>query len=437
MRRADRRRTRAEVAALATLTVAAAALTGCTSGSAPDTPDGPRPAKVQTTWVVEQSIPDVRPDGIATDPTTGLVYLGGSLPAAATSAYSGPLIKGGTRKPVLWVHPAGGGWREAAVKVTSFYGAQATLASLSAYGRLVGLGAVAGGAHANPRPSFFVGGPAGVSEREQGFYVYGGENAVGIVSVAAGPRTLLLVGQWAPDGHRASGALWTSSDGTRYVRHDEIPGLGDSAGGQRTTSPQAAAAVGDRFVVVGSTTDLTRPKLWVAPAVWLSDGTSVTPGTLPAPASLLGGPSTIACAPTAGQSSASTCLAAGLLTAGGGDHLAAWLVDVTGSATGHQLDLRGCPAPAAAPEPGETTPRAPRVRVSVSADGRGWLVASTSRAGIACRFDGSAVRPVTVPTGCLPIAVQAPPAGTATAGEPGRAELVCADGHGVTTYRQG
>ncbi len=82
--------------------------------------------------------------------------------------------------------------------MTSFYGAQATLASLSAYGRVVGLGAVAGGAHANPRPSFFVGGPTAVAEREQNFYVYGGENAVGIVSVAAGPRTLLMVGQWAP-----------------------------------------------------------------------------------------------------------------------------------------------------------------------------------------------------------------------------------------------
>jgi hypothetical protein len=77
------------------------------------------------------------------------------------------------------------------------------------------------------------------------------------------------------------------------------------------------------------------------------------------------------------------------------------------------------------------------VRVSVSSDGRGWLVASTSRAGIACRWDGSAVRAVTVPVGCRPIAVQAPPAGTATPGEPGRAELVCADAHGVTTYRQG
>jgi hypothetical protein len=421
----------------AATTLALAALTGCTSGSAPDHPDGPRPAKVDLTWVADQTLPDVSPGGIATDPTTGTTYVGGSLPAAAASSYSGPLIKGGTRKPVLWVRRPDGGWQQARLLVTSFYGAQATLAALSAYGRVMALGAVAGGAHANPRPSFFAGTLERVAEREQGFYVYGGENAVGIVSMAAGPKTLLMVGQWAPDGHRASGALWTSPDGTRYVRHDQIPGLGDSQNGQRTTSPQAAAAIGDRFVIVGSVTDLSRPKLSIAPAVWLSDGTSVSPGTLPAPATKLGGPSAIACAPTAGEPSAGTCLTAGLLTAAGAQAMSAWRVDVTGSATGVPLDLQDCPAPAPAPDPGESTPRPPRVRVSVSSDGRGWIVASTSRSGIACRVDGASVRAVTVPAGCLPVAVQAPPTGTATAGTAGRAELICADGHGVTTYRQG
>src|SRR4051794_24380021 len=282
MRRADRARIVAAAAAVATLTFSAT-LTSCTSASEPDTPDGPHPAKLKLTWVADQTIPDVSPTGIATDPTTGATYVGGSLPATATSSYSGPLIKGGTRKPVLWVRSPDGRWQQTRLTVTSFYGAQATLASLSAYGRVVGLGAVAGGAHANPRPSFFVGRPDHVAEREQNFYVYGGENAVGIVSMAAGPRTLLMVGQWAPDGHRASGALWTSPDGVRYVRHDEIPGLGDSADGRRTTSPQAAAAIGDRFVVVGSVTDLTKPALSVAPAVWASDGTTATAGSLPSP----------------------------------------------------------------------------------------------------------------------------------------------------------
>ena len=85
------------------------------------------------------------------------------------------------------------------------------------------LGAVAGGAHANPRPSFFVGGPGVIAEHEQPFDAWGGENAVGITGVAASPDRLLLVGQWAPDGHRASGALWTSADGRSYVRHDRSP----------------------------------------------------------------------------------------------------------------------------------------------------------------------------------------------------------------------
>jgi hypothetical protein len=410
------------VAALLALGTSLASCSGSSDGSRhgvkPVTPD-------RLSWTAEQTIPGIRPDGIATDPTTGTTYIGGSLPASAKSTYSGPLIKGGSRKPVLWARDPQDAWHQVALRVTSFYGAQATFASLSSYGRLVALGAVAGGAHANPRPSFFVGSATQAAEREQNFYVYGGENAVGIVSVAAGPTTLLMVGQWAPDGHRASGALWTSPDGLRYVRHDQIPGLGDSAGGQVTTSPQAAAAIGDRFVVVGSVTDLTKPTLSVAPAVWSSDGRSVTAGSLPSPTGRYGGPTAIACA-----QSPARCLAAGSLTADGVATMAAWRIDATGTPTGQALDLGGCRAPDPAPDPGETTPRPARIRVSVDDHGDGWVVASTSRAGLACRVVGSTVKPVTVPAGCIPIAVQA------AAGSSGRPELICANARGVTTYRQ-
>jgi hypothetical protein len=403
----------------AALLVLSGGLASCSEGGRQAEP-APKPQTMS--WTADQTIPDIRPGGVTTDPTTGTTYVGGSLPASAKSTYSGPLIKGGTRKPVLWSRDAQGSWHEVPLAVTSFYGAQATFASLSAYGRLVALGAVAGGAHANPRPSFFVGDAARLREREQNFYVYGGENAVGIVSVAAGPRTLLMVGQWAPDGHRASGALWTSADGTRYVRHDEIPGLGDSAGGQITTSPQAAAAIGDRFVVVGSVTDLTKPSLSVAPAVWASDGTTARAGSLPSPGGGFGGPTAIACAqPT------SRCLAAGPMTANGGVTMAAWRIDASGTPQGRPLDLTGCRLPDPAPDPGESTPRPALIRVSVDDTGDGWLVAATSRAGVACRVTGSTARPVTVPAGCIPIAVQAGAAGT---------ELVCANARGVTTYRQ-
>lgn len=427
MRRTERRRlsAAAAVGALA-LVLGVAACTGSSAGTdqRPDTVE-------QLTWAAEQTIDGVRPGGISTDPVTGTTYVGGSLPASAASSYSGPLIKGGTRKPVLWARSVGGSWHEVTLRVTSFYGAQATLAALSADGRLVGLGAVAGGAHANPRPSFFVGDARGVAEREQNFYVYGGENAVGIVSVAAGPRTLLLVGQWAPDGHRASGALWTSPDGATYVRHDEIPGLGDSPDGKRTTSPQAAAAVGDRFVVVGSVTDLAQADLSIVPAVWTSDGTSVTLGRLPASTGQLGGPTAVACA--APDPPAGSCLAAGLLTQQGRQVLAAWTVAVGDTARGSPVRLAGCAAPAPAADPGETVPRPARVRVSVDYQGNGWLVASTSRAGVACRVSHGVARPVTVPAGCVPVAVQAAAGPEAAAGRP---ELICGDAAGVRAYRQ-
>ncbi len=222
---------------LALLAVAALATSACTGSGGSSTQHGSAKtvAPQRISWVRDATIPGITPGSVTTDPVTGMTYVGGSLPAAASSAYKGPLIQGGTRKPVLWARTPAGDWHEAPVTVTSFYGAQATLASMSAYQRLTALGAVAGGAHANPRPSFFAGGAGGIAEHEQNFYVWGGENAIGIVGVAAGPTSLLMVGQWAPDGHRASGALWTSADGRAYLRHDEIPGLGDSLGGKRTT----------------------------------------------------------------------------------------------------------------------------------------------------------------------------------------------------------
>lgn len=423
------RRAAPTVAAAALLLVVAA----CTSSSGSNHGGTDHRATTEVlSWTPEQRVDGLQPGGIATDLVDGTTYVGGSLPADATSSYSGPLIQGGTRKPSLWARPAGGTWHEVPLTVTSFYGAQATLASIGANGRVNALGAVAGGAHANPRPSFFVGDASRVVEREQNFYVYGGENAVGIVSVAAGPHLFLMVGQWAPDGHRASGALWTSADGVRYVRHDEIPGLGDSADGQRTTSPQAAAPVGDRFVVVGSITDLSKAQLSIVPAVWTSTGTQVDLGTLPARAGQLGGPSTVACAASSG--SAGRCLTAGLVAGGGGEVLVAWTIAVGDTAVGAPVDLGGCAAPAPAPDPGESVARPARVRVSIGQDGDGWIVASTGRAGVACRVTHGAAHPVSVPAGCVPVAVQAPAGPDAATARP---VLVCTTAAGLQTYRQG
>jgi hypothetical protein len=133
-------------------------------------------------------------------------------------------------------------------------------------------------------------------------------------------------------------------------------------------------------------------------------------------------------------------VAAGLLTSQGHDVLAAWTISVQDQVvTSRAIDVSECRPPAAAPDVGETTPRPPRVRVSSAVGGPSWIVASTSTAGVACRVDSTSAgsgaapvaRPVTLPTGCVPVAVQAhlPEAGPAT--------LLCADAFGVTTYRQG
>jgi hypothetical protein len=422
----------ATVGALA-LALTLAACTGSSVGQSTSTakPVTPQPLS----WTLEQSVPGLQPGGITTDPLTDMVYVGGAVKAAKSAAYSGPLIKGGSLRPALWERTGDGTWKETLLKVTSFYGAQATLSSVAAGLQVTALGAVAGGAHANPRPSFFAGSFGGLTEHEQNFYLYGGENAVSIVSVAVlGVRELLMVGQWAPDGHRASGALWTSTHGETYVRHDAIPGLADSLGGKRTTSPLAGAGVGQGFAIVGSVTDLTKPGLSILPSIWTSaDGTAVTQGTMPDPPGAVGGPSAIACrdkpltSPT--PQTAGTCVTAGLLTVGGGSRLAAWRITVDPTAKGRLVDTSRCVPPPPAPAPGSSSPQAPTVRVGLDAAGTGWVVASTSRAGTACRVVDLVAYPVTTPPGCVPIAVETP--------QPGRAELVCTDAKGVVAYRQG
>jgi hypothetical protein len=184
-------------------------------------------------------------------------------------------------------------------------------------------------------------------------------------------------------------------------------------------------------------TDLTKPGLSIVPAVWLSDGQSVVPGPLQAGAGQLGGPTDVTCdAPPAGRPV--QCLGAGLLTGRGAQTLQAWRIDVTGApasaVSGHELDLTGCAAPPPAPDPGSPTPRAPTVRVSVGPDGAGWVVASTSRSGVACRVTGSTARPVTLPPGCVPTAVEEVrgPADQAPV-----AVLVCTAAAGATTYHSG
>jgi hypothetical protein len=69
------------------------------------------------------------------------------------------------------------------------------------------------------------------------------------------------------------------------------------------------------------------------------------------------------------------------------------------------------------------------VRVSAGAGGTGWVVAATSRAGIVCRISGGSARPVAVPAGCVPTAVQS------VSVQP--AVLLCADAAGVTAYHAG
>lgn len=170
----------------------------------------------------------------------------------------GSRVTNGARSPMLVRMPTDGS--DAATSVvrltpTTSYGEIAELTSISTDdGAITALGAARGGAHANIRWTVWTGTAAGLVDREQTFWTFGGWDVgtlLGVVVDAQGP---LVVGTWQ-GAHGLDGAVWRA-DGTRWVRQPSPPVLRNTA--TRQVSPRFVDQQDDGSVSVsGSLLDLT------------------------------------------------------------------------------------------------------------------------------------------------------------------------------------
>jgi hypothetical protein len=172
-------------------------------------------------------------------PTGGLVAFG-SVPGPDRYA------------PAAWSTADARTWTALPLTPATGYGRQAELTMAAADGaRVSAWGQAFGGAHSNPRPTLWNGTAAQLTEHEQSFILFGGEDAIATVAEAASAGTFLLAGAWDGASGRYGAAVWTSPDGEHWTRSADAPGLA-SGPGEQTFARGAAAGPGG-FLLLGST----------------------------------------------------------------------------------------------------------------------------------------------------------------------------------------
>jgi hypothetical protein len=190
----------------------------------------------------------------------------------------GVLGAGDATRPAAWTSTDGHTWRSMtfAPLPGSFYGPQDLISSVAcAGGRVAMIGAKPGGAHGIPRVSTWRLAGGRLDEVGAPFETYGGDRAVNVAHVAAGPAGFLIT------GNRTSGAaVWLSADGANFRLFEDAPGLADDATHQTAARDAVAAADGQWVIVGGSAPKNSADE---APAVWLTrDGSGFARAAVPA-----------------------------------------------------------------------------------------------------------------------------------------------------------
>lgn len=150
----------------------------------------------------------------------------------------------GDTRPAAWSSADGSAWRAEtfAPLPSSYYGPKQVITSIACDGdRLVMLGAVPGGAHGNPRVSTWRLEGGVLRENQAPFETYGGDRAVDVSRMAAGPSGFAIA------GNRSSGAAaWLSPDGRTFTLFENAPGLAGP-----TIARDAVALPDGRWMLVG------------------------------------------------------------------------------------------------------------------------------------------------------------------------------------------
>lgn len=155
--------------------------------------------------------------------------------------------------PAAWRSADGSTWQPVPFEPlpASYYGPRQVITSVAcAGGRVEMIGAVPGGAHGNPRVSTWRLPGARMVENAAPFETYGGDTAVDVGFLAAGPSGFAIA------GNRSSGAAaWLSSDGRSFTLFENTPGLAGSENtpglAGKTVARDAAELPDGRWVVVG------------------------------------------------------------------------------------------------------------------------------------------------------------------------------------------
>ncbi len=154
--------------------------------------------------------------------------------------------------PAVWSSSDGVAWRALPTQPVSLYGRQSVLSAVACRGgTVVALGAAAGGAHGNPRTATWRGDErAGLTENPTPVDLFGGDDAVGVGPLTAGPAGFLVGGGWVDADRHPGAAVWWSADGTAFQRVDADPALESGDGGARVLT--GLAGVPEGFLAVGS-----------------------------------------------------------------------------------------------------------------------------------------------------------------------------------------
>jgi hypothetical protein len=209
------------------------------------------------------------PEGPAPVSFTKVDLPAGSSPVVLTAAGDDLLI--GTRRdgqavvPALLRRGADGAVSDIPLTAATPYGMLARWYSIVVDGdRVLAIGGERGGAHGNVRWSAWTGTLSGISEKQQGFSVFGGWGAGELNDAVWTPSGPLLIGSWQSLKVGSDVAVWTA-DGDTWVRQSSA-GTALENTPESLNFPIAATTTGSGALVAGWRLAGGRQE----PAVWRS-----------------------------------------------------------------------------------------------------------------------------------------------------------------------
>ncbi len=171
--------------------------------------------------------------------------------------------------PRLMIRSADGRLTPVPLQPKSPYAFEATWQSLvTDGGRILAIGGAPGGAHSNTRWTVWTGSTAGLVEKPQSFYTFGGWGAGNLLDAVATPAGTAVVGSWGSDKAGLDAAVWLPS-GDRWDRRPSS-GTPLESTSKLLVSARSATSAGNGLVLPGAQVTLGDGFVKQQAAVWRS-----------------------------------------------------------------------------------------------------------------------------------------------------------------------